>query len=233
MIDTLSNWAEGRGIAVAALYCGFLSQEEQTITNIMGAILKQLLGRGDIPKDLRWAFQVEKRDLSHRGLQHADLMRMLRIAIASLPQSFICIDALDECLPNKLPALLASLRYIVQECPRTRIFLTGRPHVKEAIERYSAWAAVVHFRSSTDDIRSYLEMRLDSDDHPEVMDNGLRADILRIILENMSDMCVGAFDISFLSTMYTYQRRLQIPPCFAKHRRYPRQADNWSEENGT
>jgi len=61
---------------------------------------------------------------------------MLRMAVAKLPQVFTCIDALDECLPKDLPKLLESLREIVRESARTRIFLTGRPHVGEAIHRY-------------------------------------------------------------------------------------------------
>ena len=39
-----------------------------------------------------------------------------------------------------------------------------------------------------DDIRSYLEKRLDKDSEPEAMNGGLRADILRVILERTSDM---------------------------------------------
>jgi len=57
-------------IAVAGLYCDFLRQQEQTTTNIMGAILKRLAGRGGIPDYLREAFQkgkwnlvAERRDL--------------------------------------------------------------------------------------------------------------------------------------------------------------------------
>jgi len=121
---------------------------------------------------------------------------MLRIAIASLPQVFICIDALDERLPKYLPELLKSLRDIVRESPRTRIFLTGRPSVEEDIQRYFPKAAVIPISPKSDDIKNYLEMRLDGDADPEAMSDDLPADIIRIILERISDMCVGAFRIS-------------------------------------
>ena len=204
-IDSLCDQAKREDIAVACLYYDFLAQREQTLTNMIGAVLKQLVSRGDIPKHVREAFQEGKKEIGGRGLGLADLMRMLRITIASLPQVFICIDALDEWLPKELPELLKSLRYIVQECPRTRIFLTGRPHVKESIERYFT-AVVISISPNHDDIRNYLEMRLDKDEEPEAMNNDLRADIVRIIQEKMSDMCVRAFDPSPLSLMYTYQR---------------------------
>ena len=155
---------------------------------MMGAILKQLVGRSDIPIYLREAYQKGRMEIGGRRLLLADLMRMLSTAITSLPQVFICIDALDECLPKNLPEFLESLREIVRESPRTRIFLTGRPHVEGAIRRYFTKAVVIPVSPNTDDIRSYLKMKLDRDDEPEAMDNDLREDIVRVILDKMSDM---------------------------------------------
>jgi len=188
VIDSLCDRAAEESIAVAGLYCDFLSHQEQTITNIIGAILKQLVGRGGIPKDLRDAFQKGKMEFGGRGPRLADLMGMLRAAIASLPRVFICIDALDEFLPKHLPELLESLRDVVRECPGTRVFLTGRPHVTEDIQRYFYRVAVMRISPNPDDIRDYVEMRMDRDAEPEAMSNDLRADIVRVILEKISDM---------------------------------------------
>jgi len=196
VIDSLCDRAEEGNIAVAGLYCDFVSQQEQTINNIMGAVLKQLVGRGGIAEDLRKAFQKAKKEFGGRGPQLADLMGMLRTAIAPLPRVFICIDALDECLPRCLPDLLGSLKDIVRDCPSTRIFLTGRPHVKEDVQRYFTGAAVIPISPNTDDIRNYVEMRLDKDPEPEAMTDELRADIMRVTLEKISAMCVGPFRIS-------------------------------------
>jgi len=114
----------------------------------MGALLKQLVSRGGIPDFLREAFQKAKKEFGGRGPRLADLMGMLKIVIASLPRVFICIDALDECLPKRLPEILESLRDIVQESPRTRIFLTGRPHAKEDVQRYFSAAVVIPISSN-------------------------------------------------------------------------------------
>ena len=206
VIDSLCDQAKKENIAVAGLYYDFLAQRDQTITNVMGAILKQLVGREGIPGDIREAFQEGKKEFGGRGLRLADLMEMLRTTIASLRRVFICIDALDECLPKHLPELLESLRDIVRESPTTRIFLTGRPHVKEDIHRYFTKVFVIPISPNTDDIKNYLEMRLDRDAEPEAMNNDLREDIVRIVLERISDMCVPAFSISALSMMYTYLR---------------------------
>ena len=190
MIDSLCDRAnlKKKNIVVAGLYCDFLSPLEQTITNVVGAILKQLACRGGIPNYLREAFQEGKADLGGRGLRLVDLMGMLRIAIASLPQVFICIDALDEFLPKYLPELLGSLRDIVRESPSTRIFLTGRPHIGEDVQRYFSKAVVIPISPNPDDIRNYVEMRLNRDAEPEAMSGDLREDIARVILEKISDV---------------------------------------------
>ena len=188
VIDTLCDKAEEENIAVVGLYCDFISQQEQTTTNIIGAILKQLVGREGTPKYLREAFQKAKKEFGGRGPRLADLMGMLRTAIASLPRIFICLDALDECLPKYLPELLESLRNIVQESPTTRIFLTGRPHVGEDVQRYFSKAVIIPISPNTGDIQNYVEMRLDRDSEPEAMSDGLRADIVGAILEKISDM---------------------------------------------
>jgi len=202
VIDSLCDQARKEDITVACLYCDFLAQEEQTITSMMGAILKQLVGRGDIPIYLREAFQEGQSEIGGRGLLLSDFMRMLRTAIASLRKVFICIDALDECLPKNLPELLESLGDIVRESSNTRIFLTGRPHVVVAIQRYFTKAVVIPISPNTDDIRSYLEMKLDRDDEPEAMDSDLRVDIVKVILDKMSDMCVGAFSLNPINDIY-------------------------------
>ena len=194
VIDNLCDQAREEDLAVAWLYCDYNVQQEQTVINMIGAILKRLVGR-KIPEDIRKAFREGRRPLL------ADLIRMLGIAIASFPKVFICIDALDECLPKNLLELLESLRDIARGSPRTRIFLIGRPHVKDAIQRYFAKAIMIPISPNQHDIRNYLEMRLDRDDEPEAMSNDLRADIVRSILDNMSDMCVG---VCPLSTIYTY-----------------------------
>ena len=188
VIDSLCDQAKKENIAVAGLYCDFLSQQEQTTTNIMGAILKQLVVREGIPNYLREAFEEGKKELGGRRLRLAELMGMLRTTIASLPQVFICVDALDEFLPKCLPDLLESLRDIVRESPTTKIFLTGRPHIREDIQRYFRKAVVIPINPNPDDIRNYVEMRLDKDPEPEAITNDLREEIVRVTLEKISDM---------------------------------------------
>ena len=58
MIDSLYDEARKEGLVVAWLYVDYLAQEEQTVTNMMGAILKRVVGRREIPKEIEEAFPV-------------------------------------------------------------------------------------------------------------------------------------------------------------------------------
>ena len=201
VIDSLCDQAGEENIAVAGLYCDFLAQQQQTVNNIMGAMLKQLVSRGEVPEDLRNAFHKAKREFGGRGPLLGDLMGMLRTAIASIPRVFICVDALDECLPKYLPDLLRSLRNIAQESPTTKIFFTGRPHVRDEMQRFFTKAVVMPIAPNTNDILSYVEMRLARDSEPEAMSSDLRGDIVRVIPEMISDMCVGPLPTPALSIL--------------------------------
>ena len=66
---------------------------------------------------------------------------------------------------------------------------------------------------NTDDIKDYVGMRLDRDIEPEAMNDDLWADIVRIILGNISDMCVGAFRVPTVPTIH-WQRLCAVSSLF-------------------
>ena len=187
-IDWLCDQARNRDIVVAGLYCDYLAQEQQSAANILGAILKQLLERDGIPEPLRLVFRGEKRGFGGRAAQLVDLVGMLKTALASLPEVFICIDGLDECLPKNRRKLLESLRNIVQASPTTRVFLSGRPHIRDEVKGCFAEVVMIAVIPTVGDIERYLKVRLDSDPMPSAMDDNLRAEIMRVIPREISQM---------------------------------------------
>ena len=191
VVDSLCDEPGQEDIVVAAFYCDFRNQLEQKTTDIMGAILKQLVAREEVLGHVKMAFQKAKREICGRGLRLPDMVQMLKRAIATLPQVFICIDALDECLPKNLLELLESLKDILRESPKTRIFFTGRPHVETEIVRCFTTRVIVPISPSTHEIKRYLEKKLEMDTMRDTMSDALRTDILRIIPERISEMCVG------------------------------------------
>ena len=155
---------------------------------MLGAILKQLLERDGIPEPLRQVYRAEKRGFGGRAAQLLDLVEMLKKTIVSLPEVFICIDGLDECLPKNRRELLESLQDITRASPTTRMFLSGRPHIRDEVERYFTEAIMIAVIPTIKDIERYLGMRLDRDPTPSAMDNDLRAEIMRVIPRKISQM---------------------------------------------
>ena len=155
---------------------------------MLGAILKQLLERDGIPESLREVFRAGKRGFGGRAVQLPDLVKILKTMIASLPDVFICIDGLDECLQKNRRELLESLRDIMRASPTTRVFLSGRPHIRDEVKRYFAEAIMIAVVPTMEDIEGYLEMRLDRDPTPGAMDENLRAEIMEVIPRNISQM---------------------------------------------
>ena len=170
------------------LYCDFLAQQEQSTTNMLGAILKQLVSRGRIPEHTRKVFQKAKKVFGGRGPRLPDMVDMLKKTTTSLPRLFIWIDALDKCTPKHRRELIESLGEIIRVSPAVRVCLTGRPHIEDEIAGCFSKALRIPLNPTHADIMSYLEMRLEGDTDPNAMDDELRADIIRIVPEKVSEM---------------------------------------------
>ena len=188
VIDWLCDQVGKRDIAVAGLYCDYLAREEQSATNMLGTIFKQLIKRDGVPEPLRRVCRKEKRVFGGRAVQLLDLVEMLKKTIASLPEVSICVDGLDECLPNNRRELLESLQDIVRVSPATRVFFSGRPHIQDEVKRYFTEAIMIPIVPTIEDIERYLEMRLNRDPTPSAMDDNLRAEIMRVIPRKISQM---------------------------------------------
>ena len=117
----------GEDVAVVGLYCDFHSQQEQSTTNMLGAMLKQLASRGGIPEHTRKVFRKAKKEFGGRGLQLSEMVATLKKTITSLLRLFICIDALDECTPKHRRELIESLREIVRVPRAPEYSLLGGP----------------------------------------------------------------------------------------------------------
>jgi len=195
VIDNLCGQVRGQNVTVACLYLDFTAKREQSSTSMLGALLKQLVvGLGEVPEEIVEAYEEQRNFIGGRRPQHTDIVKMLQTT-ASKKRTFICIDALDECVPEHRVKLLDSLNKILQESPGTRIFVTGRPHIRSDIGRRLA-GRVTNLPISTkrDDIVRYLHSRLEEDPTPDAMDRSLEAEILKKIPEDISEMYVETIE---------------------------------------
>jgi len=130
VIDKLCDEAVEEDPTVACFYFDFAARSEQSPVNMLGSLLRQLVsGQGEIPEAIVKDFRKEKRSIGGRGIQIPGILKIFQI-IAATRRTFICVDALDECVPEHRMVVLESLGQILQGSPNTRLFMTGRPHVR-------------------------------------------------------------------------------------------------------
>ena len=188
VIDRLCDQVVAGKTAVACVYCDFNAQNEQSATGLLGALLKQIVSALEpIPGEVQRAFEDSKGRVGGRRFLLPDILDMLVKSLSRLGRVFICIDALDEFPDKHRPELWESLQQIERRCPATRLFLTGRIHIRDEVQKYfPGTAEMLPISTSPHDIGLYVRMRLDRDPEPDAMNEELEADILRIIPEVVS-----------------------------------------------
>ena len=186
VIDSLCDQARGQDVAVTCFYFDGAAQKEQSSTNVLGALLKQVvIGLEEVPGEIAQAYEEHKKFIGGRRLQHTDIVKMLQTT-SSKKRTFICIDALDECMPGHRVKLLDSLNQILQKAPGTRIFLTGGSNIPPEIGRLLAGRVTsLSISLKRGAVTRYPHARLGEDIILDAI-NGLEAGPQKKIHENIS-----------------------------------------------
>ena len=189
VVDKLCDQFSEQNTAVTCFYLDFAARKEQSVASVLGSLLRQIIcGMEKVPEDITGAFKKQKMAIGGRGPRLLDIVKMVQTITSSL-RTFVCIDALDECVAANRVKLLNSLQQILETSPHTRIFIIARPHVRGEVEkRLSGRVISVSVGPTKDDIVEYLRLRLDEDETPDAMDETLEAEILEKIPENLSEM---------------------------------------------
>ena len=156
--------------------------------NLIGSLLKQVALRGvgivgEIKNSFDWS--------GGQGLRLQEMLGLFVKTIKSCERVYICIDTMDELLPQHRSEFLRSLRDIIQEAPNTRLFLTGRPYIRGELDKHlTKGAYTIHIVPDQGDIARYLSRKMDEDDDrdPDLMRENLKIEIMKTILEKSSDM---------------------------------------------
>ncbi|EED23050.1 hypothetical protein TSTA_065100 [Talaromyces stipitatus ATCC 10500] len=167
------NLLPSSDLGLGYIYCDYGDQKEQTVENILGAILTQLLDSlHEIPKDIL-DFYHERHTDSKKPLGSEDADHLLRIICTKFRRVYICPDALDELHLHDGPLCI-------------QIFLTGRPHVQGAVKEFFKREQDITIEARESDIRRFIESEIGgpNDIDPKAMDELLRKDIFEIIVDS-------------------------------------------------
>ena len=191
VIDTLRERARGQNIPVIFLYCDYQARKDQSAVNLIGSLVRQAAFRGpSIPSEIKSAFDQSKQE-DGDGLQLHDMVKLFVNVLGSFDVVYLCVDAVDEVLPQNRLEFLRALRKIVQEAPNVRLFLTGRPHIRAEIDRLLTQGAyAIHIVADQGDITRYLRRKMDDNDKqdPGLMTEDLKNYIMKTMLEKASEM---------------------------------------------
>jgi hypothetical protein len=117
-------------VAAISIYSDHTDRDKQTGLAMIGAVIKQLV---------RWAQTVpttildlfRRRDKEQRSMDEEDARKIFGLVIDQFDTIYICVDALDECVPESRAQFLRFLKAV--DSPSIRLFLTGRHSVEAEV----------------------------------------------------------------------------------------------------
>jgi len=158
---------------------------------MIGSLVRQVSLRPQrIPSGIKRAFDQSKQE-GGDGLQLPDMVKLFVQVIGSIEVVYLCVDAVDEVLPQYRLEFLRALRQIIQDAPNVRLFLTGRPYVRAELDKHlTKRALAIHIVADQGDITRYLNQKMDDDDDqdPGLMTDDLKDNIMKTMLEKPSEM---------------------------------------------
>jgi hypothetical protein len=180
-------------IGLAYVYCDYRDQKEQTTKHILGSIIKQLLRQlSTIPEDIT---ELWHKHQDGKTLKFDAIADTLRTTSKLFNQTYICLDALDECQDfHEL------LNFFQKSSPTIRLFCTSRNHVLPFFRKNFEHAQTIRIEAKESDIRILVQEKITEDrgKDPDLMDEKLEQEILRIF----SVLARGMF----VATEYTKSR---------------------------
>jgi hypothetical protein len=151
-IDHLLNTAQNSAHGTAYVYCNYKAQEEQDVSSMLTAVLKQLVSGQPSAVE-----HIERLHQKHagRGTKPSldEITNALRNVLAHYPYVCVVIDALDECQSATRCQLLEKLRDL-QAGRDVRLMVTARfiPDIEDAFQA----ALRLEVRASREDVKRFI-----------------------------------------------------------------------------
>lgn len=169
---------------MAYVYCDY--RNHQTAEDILGSIIKQLLEQlSTTPEEITELWQMHKHGETPFGI--ATMTETFRIICELFTQTYICLDALDECWN------FYQLLDFLQQAPSSiSLFCTSRNHVLPVIQSKLRHVLTIRIEAGDSDVRMLVKEHINRDHYPELMTKKLEQDII----EMMSALAHGMFVIT-------------------------------------
>ena len=194
MIDHLYTEHTNDSTPVIYAYCYYKERSLQSLRNILGGLLKQLLSlRNTVPADVKALYEVYQG--RHQNGTPAEISRLLSAELTRYRKVFIIVDALDEYSENRndCDSLLAEVEQL-REC--SNMMLTSR-FVAPWIDAFGG-ASRVTITAEDRDVRRYVKSQIPTLPRFVKADLDLQELIVQTITEAVEGMCVPSISYSVL-----------------------------------
>ena len=196
MIDHLYTGYMNDDTAVIYAYCYYKERSQQSLPNLFGGLLKQLLSlRNAVPADAKTLFGTNKGRHHHWTL--VEVSSLLKAELERYRKAFIIVDALDEYSenPNNCDSLLAELEKLREY---SNLMLTSRS-VAPYMNAFRG-ASRVRIAAEDRDVRLYLESQIPA--LPKFVEANLDLQelIIQTITEAVEGMCVPSISQCCITT---------------------------------
>jgi hypothetical protein len=141
-------------VGLAFIYFNY--KEQQTLSDVLGSLLQQLLRRAQrMTHGVCALYERCTGNDSKRRPTSSELSILLQSESQFFSKLFIVIDALDECpsvddMTSKFLLELQKLR------PSPQVLVTSRPHLKSIIKQFLPNTICLEIRAHDEDIKKYL-----------------------------------------------------------------------------
>jgi len=186
-VNHLQTIYSNDNIAIAYIYCNYKEQTEQTVSNLIASLLKQLVQDYSAAYDDVKSFYKHHRDRRTRPTLD-EFRQALRSEIKRYSKVFILVDALDECseVDGTRIKLLSALRSLANT---VNLLVTSRDLASIAQDFHGTKR--LDIRASDHDVRRYIEGRIPRESRLARHVDGhqtLQEELVKKVIENVRGM---------------------------------------------
>lgn len=177
-------------VGVLVIYCNYKEQAEQTVTNLIASLLKQLLQSGDVvPEDLVLLYHRHSNRDTRPSLQ--DLSKILKNMISSYDKVYIIADALDESTEVMGVRLELTSELLQFRSSKCNMMITARNYA--GLETIFENDTSIEVTATNEDVLMYVNARISqanrlarhAKSHPGLLD-----EIRETVTGKANGMCV-------------------------------------------
>lgn len=181
----------GQKAAIGFVYFAYQDQRSQSPENVIASLLRQVASQHPVlPPSLLELYQKFRKQ--NRRPQVEDLELTLLEVCQNFDQTFIAIDALDECDERTSRKRFLLFLATLQQTPSIRLFVTSRPY-PEDIQKAFDPAPQITVEASDADLRKYLRRRIEDSSSADIIDEGFKLHLVETIAKGAQKMYADHF----------------------------------------